>query len=184
MIDMKAKDPRLFYLACSIVFVIGVSGAAGWGAWIGYHALRADYASLSANYTNMKALATFNVSDIVANQAIDVPPASLTVSCAFGGCANYTQAGREDINFSLQQPTILNITLSNASDGVTALQIYFVDRYSAPYPYVANTTFQSVLVNQSYPTAYLAAMAGNMDMRVFNYGNSTFHGWLTVRGTR
>jgi len=143
-----------------------------------------------AKITNLTNFVDLNISEILFNNYITIPPIQNITLCGAYGCYPYYQAGNFSISFNIPHAGYLVFNTTNPMEVFIIVEEQYNSTYNIPMNVkyldlstnrMVYATFTDTFLNATIKSQAIAVLPGQVKVLVYNYNSTPFYGYLSIK---
>jgi len=139
---------------------------------------------------NLTKLVDLNISEILYNNYITIPPIQNVTLCGSYGCNPYYQAGNFSISFNIPHAGYLVFNTTNPMEVFIIVEEQYNSTYNIPMNVkyldtstnrMVSATFIDSFLNATIKSQAIPVLPGQVKVLVYNYNSTPFYGYLNIK---
>jgi len=140
--------------------------------------------------TNLTKLVDLNISEILYNNYITIPPIQNITLCGAYGCYPYYQAGNFSISLNISHAGYLVFNTTNPMEVFIIVEEQYNSTYNIPMNVkyldlstnrMVYATFSDTFLNASIKSQAIPVLPGQVKVLIYNYNSTPFYGYLNIK---
>ena len=139
---------------------------------------------------NLTKLVDLNISEILFDNYITIPPIQNISICGAYGCYPYYQAGNFSISLNISHAGYLVFNTTNPMELFIIVQEQYNSTYNIPMNVryldlstyrLVYATFTDTFLNASIKSQAIPVLPGQVKVLIYNYNSTPFYGYLNIK---